>query len=447
MADKPTTANDSVVAPRTMEVGDGGYQPIKCGFLPLTDSAILVIAREKGFDRAQGFQLELVREKSWMSVRDGMDRAAYDCAHMSAGTPLAMRLGLGAPRSKEPIFVPFTMGRGGTAIVLSSDLVSELKKVDPQAMETGGMAAAHAIKTLLRSPEHAMSSVISARTRVGETPLALSVPYPYASHNYDLRYWLANAGLDPNRDVSIVVMARGHMLQALQSGRIQGFIIAEPWCSLAVQEELGHIVSTKSQLWPDGPEKVLGVRQRWAEENPDLVDPLIRAVDAAARWLDEPENRPEAARILSQEKYLDLPEGSIADTLSGRIVRSPGEAPLQDNNYFVFHRNAANFPWCSHAMWMLTQMIRWGDIKDPVDLKEIAKDAWRPDIYRDALAGIGGNEVPAENLRPELHQGGFFAAQGFDPADPVGYLEGFDLHARRIDLSAFTTDDDSDAFT
>ena len=221
-------------------------------------------------------------------------------------------------------------------------------------MAAGGMAAARAIKTLLTSPDHALSSVISARTRVGETPLALSVPYPYASHNYDVRYWLAHAGLDPQRDVSIVIMARGHMLQALQSGRIQGFIIAEPWCSLAVREGVGHIVATKSELWPGGPEKVLGVRQRWAEQHPDLLDPLIRALDAAARWLDEAGNRPEAARILASSKYLGLPQQMIAETLLGRIVRSPGAWPIQDNNFFVFHRDAANFPWCSHAMWMLT---------------------------------------------------------------------------------------------
>ena len=452
MAKTSSSPGPHSTAPRAVKSGPLGLATIKCGFLPLIDSAILVIAREKGFDRAHGLKLHLLREKSWMSIRDGMDRGAFDCAHMSAGTPLAMRLGLGAPRSQEPVFVPFTMGRGGTAIVLSSDLAAALERIDSAVMATGGMGVAHSIKTLLQSPDAShpergsgLASVIAARLRVGETPLTFSVPYHYASHNYDLRYWLASAGLDPNRDVSIVVMARGHMLQALQSGRIQGFIIAEPWCSLAVAEGLGHIAATKSQLWPDGPEKVLGVRQRWAEDNPDLLDPLIRALDDAARWLDDMDNRKEAAHLLGSEKYLGLPEQIIADSLYGRITRRPGARPLQDDSYFVFHRNGANFPWCSHAMWMLTQMIRWGDIKDPVNLAEIATEAWRPDIYRDALSGRDGLEVPAENLRPELHQGGFFATQTFDPADPLGYLDSFELHARRIPTEAFAMDGDEDA--
>ena len=423
---------------------------VKAGFLPLTDSAILIVAHEKGFDAAQGLQLALTREKTWTSVRDRMNEGAFDCAHMSAGTPLAMRLGLGSSKTREPVFVPFTMGRGGTSIVLSNEIMAELKKADPENVKRGGMAVAEALRTLLTSPEHALRGVISARTRVGETPLSLSVPYPYASHNYDLRYWLAHAGLDPNRDVSIVVMARGHMLQALQSGRIQGFIMAEPWSSLAVHEGLGHIVATKSELWPGGPEKVLGVRQRWAEDNPDLVDPLIRAMDASARWLDIPENREEASRILSDAQYLGLPEDVIFATLSGRIVRSPGTPPTQDDDFFVFHRDAANFPWCSHAMWMLTQMIRWGDIRDPIDLKEIAGDAWRPDIYREALADVPeaklNGSVPLENMKPELHQGGFFGTRSFDPTDPLGYLDSFDLHARKLPLEALSADDDPDAF-
>lgn len=429
----------------------GGKLPIiRAGFLPLTDCAILVMAREKGFDRAHGFELELLRESSWTTIRDKMDVGAFDCAHMSAGTPLAMRLGLGAPKTSEPVFVPFTLGRGGTAIVLANALVRELKRLTPELMAKGGMAAAQAIKQLLTMPVPApigsIGSQISARTRVGEPPLALSVPYPYASHNYDLRYWLASAGLDPNRDVSIVIMARGHMLQALQSGRIQGFIIAEPWASLAVTENLGQIVATKSQLWPGGPEKVLGVRQRWAEDNPELLDPLICALDAAARWLDIMENRIEAAAILSQEHYLGLPEQQIAATLCGQITIAHGRAPIQDDDYFVFHRNAANFPWCSHAMWMLTQMIRWGDIREPIDLKEIAHDAWRPDIYREALAGVTDHHTPIEDMKPERHQGGFFQQQSFDPADPIGYLNGFDLHARRLNIAAFTAEDDAETF-
>ncbi len=408
------------------------WPTVRAGFLPLIDSAILLIAREKAFDHAQGFELALSREESWTSMRDRMQQAAYDCAHMSAGTPLAMRLGLGSPPSPEPVFVPFAMGRGGTAIVLSKGLAQALARVHPDAMGRGGMAAAHAIRALLHSPEHAMRSIFSARSRVGEAPLALSIPYPYASHNYDLRYWLAHAGVDPGREVSIVTMARGHMLQALQSGRIQGFIIAEPWCSMAVHEGLGHIVATKSQLWPDGPEKVLGVRERWAEANPDLLTSLIRGLDAAARWLDRPENRAEAARILSRRTYLGLPQKIIAEALAGCIKRQPDAPPVRDESYFVFHKNAANFPWRSHATWMLTQMVRWGDIKRPIAFQEIAAQAWRPDIYRDALAGISGLEVPAENLRPEQHRGGFFAGRRFDPGDPRGYLASFKLHARGV---------------
>lgn len=409
---------------------------IRAGFIPLTDCAPLLIASAKGFDREFGFTLELHREVSWANIRDKVDIGTFDCAHMLAPMPLASALGVA--RTTEPIIVPMALNLGGSAITVSNKLYAEMAALDPENTAAGGMAAAHALR-----------KAIMHGLRTGSHPLTLGMVYPFSTHNYDLRYWLAAGGIDPDHDVNVVVTPPPLLAGSLAAGRIDGFCVGAPWGQVSVASGLGHMIATKGELWRGGPEKVLGVRQSWADQNPDLLTRLVCAISLAARWLDDPTNRIEAAGILSRADLIGVEAFLLARGLTGALERSPGANSPPDPDFIIFHRNDASFPWRSHAIWVMTQMIRWGQVREPFDLNAIAEHVYRPDIYRAAIAGIGltspaidfkteGVAVSSGAMESTATYGSFFGPETFDPRAAMRYLARLPFVSRAVDLDAYS---------
>jgi NitT/TauT family transport system ATP-binding protein/nitrate/nitrite transport system substrate-binding protein len=415
------------------------HREIHAGFIPLTDCAPLVIASELGFDRQYGLSIVLHREVSWANIRDKVGVGALDCAHMLAPMPIAAQLGLG--RATEPIIAPMALSLNGNAITVSMSLYEDMRKRNESATLAGGMRAAEAL-----------AAVVRARQSAGREPLTFGMVYPFSCHNYDLRYWLAAAGIDPDNDVNLVVVPPPLIAENLKAGRVDGFCVGQPWNSVAVTEHNGVIIATKSELWNRSPEKVLGIREVWAEKNPELVADLVRAIVAAGRWLDEPNNRPEAARILSRPSYIGVAEEILLRPLTGNLIRGGAQRDVVDPDLVVFHRGAANFPWRSHAVWLMTQMIRWGQIREPFNLKALAERVFRTDLYREAVAGLGV-DVPASDYKPEGVENiasvpdkagaalapSFFGGDTFDPASALTYLRNFGIRNRGADLQAFAS--------
>jgi NitT/TauT family transport system ATP-binding protein/nitrate/nitrite transport system substrate-binding protein len=282
----------------------------------------------------------------------------------------------------------------------------------------------------------ALAAVVRRRDAAGRAPLTFGMVFPFSCHNYDLRYWLAAAGIDPDNDINLVVIPPPLLAASLKNGRIDGFCVGQPWNSVAVAAGDGIIVATKSELWAMSPEKVLGVRETWAERNSGLVASIVRALTTSAAWLDEPENRKEAAHILARREYVGIDEEILLRPLTGALKRGSGLTDMADPNLVVFHRDGANFPWRSHAVWMMTQMIRWGQVREPFDLKALARRVYRPDIYRDAVAAIE-TDVPQADVKPEGN-GHFFGADTFDPGAPMDYLARVRIRASAADLAAFS---------
>ena len=408
--------------------GIGAGREVHSGFIPLVDCAPLVIASELGFDRQHDFSLVLHREVSWANIRDKVDVGALDCAHMLAPMPIAAQLGLG--RATEPVIAPMALSLNGNAITVSVPLYEEMLRADEAATRAGGMAAAKAV-----------AAVVRARQAEGGAPLTFGMVYPFSCHNYDLRYWLAAAGVDPDNDVNLVVVPPPLIADSLKAGRVDGFCVGQPWNSVAVADGKGVIVATKSELWARSPEKVLGVRETWARRNPDLVRDLVRALVAAGRWLDQPANRREAARILAQPAYVGVAEEILVRPLTGALVRGGRQADVSDPDLVVFHRGFASFPWRSHAIWLMTQMIRWGQIREPFDLRALAERVYRTDLYRESVGGTDVN-VPPSDSKPEGADadGGaaaFFGDGAFDPDGAVAYLRRLEIRNSAVDLDAF----------
>lgn len=347
---------------------------ISAGFMPLMDCLIPVIAREKGFAAAEGVELTLVRETSWANIRDRIAVGHFDAAHMLAPMPLAAALRLN-PIAAE-VVAPFALGLNGNAITVSTALWQRMADAGaPGDLDPAGVGAA-----------------LARVARQGLRP-RFGVVHQHSAQNYELRYWLAACGIAPDDDAEIVVVPPSLMTDALKAGAIDGHCVAEPWGSSSVLAGAGRIVTTKSKIWRDSPEKVLGVSARWAEANPDALAALLRALHAAAHWCGDAANHDEAAAILAAPSYLGLPQPILLRGLSGTLEIGAG-VTQQVDDYFVPFARDANFPWPAHAHWFFSQMVRWGHVAGTAKNAARAAACYRPDLYRAVLPGPAAAHPP-----------------------------------------------------
>jgi NitT/TauT family transport system ATP-binding protein/nitrate/nitrite transport system substrate-binding protein len=357
---------------------------IRLGFIPLTDCAPLAVAEAKAFFADEGLDVALSREAAWATIRDKVAVGALDGAHMLA--PMALAAGLAPGGGSARLVAPLALNLNGSAITVSRGLAEALDRLDPD------MAGARTARPLAR--------LIAARREVGSAPLTLAVVFPYSVHNYELRFWLAEAGIDPDEDCRLVVTPPPRMAEQLRAGVIDGFCVGAPWSAMAVADGAGKTLAYAGDIWRDRPDKVLGVTADWAQARPAELSALVRALVRAAAWCDEGENRAELAAILAREDYV----GAEADL----IARSLGETEM------VFHRGDAGFPWVSHAAWFLAQMRRWGQIGPEVDVAAEAARVYRPDLFR---AAVG--EAPDQDWKPTLGLTPPYDVEAYAKAFPI----------------------------
>ncbi|WP_238123070.1 MULTISPECIES: CmpA/NrtA family ABC transporter substrate-binding protein [unclassified Xanthobacter] len=396
---------------------------IRVGFVPLLDAAVLISAVAKGFTLEEGLLVQLNREPSWAGVRDRLAVGQLDAAHMLAPMPIAANLGL-FPLSPS-LIAPFAMGLGGNAVTVSTALARQLEDLGAEGTLDAGIVGS------------ALKSAVALRRGQGLPPLRFGVVYSFSGHNFELRFWLAACGIDPDRDVEIVVLPPPQMPAALAEGRIDGFCAGEPWNTAAVRLGAGQIATVKAKIWRSSPEKVLGVARPWAEANPAALDAFLRALYRAALWCAEPANHQELARILGAPRFLDLDPSLLLPGLTGAMEVAPGRV-IGVDDFFLTAAKAATFPWQSHALWFYSQMVRWGFCAHAPRNALIARDSYRPDLYRRALKGLGA-PLPGANLKVEgalltptvvgaankslvLGPDGFFDGHIFDPDQIDAYI-------------------------
>ena len=348
---------------------------LSLGYVPLTDAAPLLIAEAKGFFRQQGLTVSLSPAASWASLRDRIAFGLLDGAQMLSLMPIAATLGLGGVQTD--LIVAATLGRNGNTITLGNPLAEEVAAASP-LMDTNPLPAA------------ALVPVLAARRAAGRPAPVLAIVYPFSSHNYLLRHWLAEAGIDPERDVRLVVVPPPGIADALADGSIDGFCAGEPWGSRAVDLRVGRIALTTGDIWPNHPEKTLAFTAARAAREPASVTACVAAVIRAGAWLDAPENQHEAAHILTRAMP-SVPEEVIGLGLRGLLRRHPDSDPIQAPG-LIFQRDGASYPFPAHGAWWLSQMRRWGHVPKETDETIIGR-IWRPDIWRQAAA-LTGEAVP-----------------------------------------------------
>lgn len=335
---------------------------LKVGYIPIIDCAPVILASELGAYERQGLEVEIRREVSWSNVRDKLALGVLDASHILAPLPLAITLGIDSVT--VPLVNVMTLEVNGNALTLSNALWQEIEDAAPELAATRPLDA------------RAIAAVVARRKAAGRPQIVLASVFPYSVQNYMVRLWLSSAGVDPDRDVRLTIVPPPHTVAHLSGGVIDGYCVGEPWNQQSQAQGIGRIALTGPDIWKGMPEKVLGMTEAFAEQNPETVKALIKALIEACQWLDEPANRGEAARVLSIPRYLNTPADVMARTL---------EMP----DFHVFHRDFANFPWRSHADWFLKQMVRWGQASPNIDIAATADRVYRADLYRAAAMEMG----------------------------------------------------------
>ena len=367
---------------------------LRFGFLPLTDAAIPIVAHEMGFAAEEGVPLELSRETSWANIRDRMAVGHFDAAHLLAPMPIAAALQL-MPLSSS-IIVPMALGTGGNAVTVSSALWTEMEAIPLSTARETGAALRH---------------VVRRRALAGKPKLTFGIVHPFSAHNYDLCYWLAECGIDPRHNVSIAVVPPPLMPEAMQAGHLDGYCVGEPWNTVAVARGMGVIATSKIEIWKDSPEKVLGVRESWADAHREELQALLRALDRSARWCANPNNAPVLASMLSLPAYLSQPVDVILPALTDslQIGREQRSVP----GFLSFDAPRSTLPEPAHAAWFYSQMVRWGQAELSKQNLERAMKCYRPEIYADII-GVRYHQ------RGKID--GFFDGRIFEPAQIASYL-------------------------
>ena len=408
---------------------------LKFGFIKLTDCAPIVIAKEKGFFQEEGLAVDVIAQPNWKTLLDNVISGELDGAHMLSGQPIAATIGFG---TKAHIITAFTMDLNGNGITVSNSIWEQMQNND-EALDTA-------------TPKHpitadALKPVVDEYMASGEK-LQMGMVFPVSTHNYELRYWLAAAGIHPgmytetdiggrtDAQVELSVTPPPMMPATLEAGNIQGYCVGEPWNQQAVAKGIGVPVTTNYDVWQNNPEKVFGVTQEWADKNPQTMLAVTKALIKAGKWLDATDesgklvNREEAARILSRSDYVGADYDVIKNSMTGYFYfqKTDKRAMPDFNVFFKYH---CTYPWYSDGIWFLTQMRRWGQITEPKSAdwyRQTAKKVYKPAIYLAAAkllleeGFIEEGEIPWETDGYKPATDAFIDGITYDGRDPLGYL-------------------------
>ena len=413
-------------------------EQLKLGFIKLTDCASLVIAKEKGFFADEGLNVELEAQTNWKVLLDGVIGGQLDGAHMLSGQPIGATIGYG---TQTNIITAFSMDLNGNGITVSNSVWKAMQEANP---ELNSPTPPHPISAKALKP-------VIEKYKSESKVFNMGMVFPVSTHNYELRYWLAAAELNPGMytpsetagtvgaDVVLSVTPPPQMPSTLEAGTIDGFCVGEPWNEGAVAKDIGVAVCTNYEIWKNNPEKVFGVTEEWNNKYPSTHVAVVKAMIRAGKWLDETnsdggfKNREEAVEILARPNYVGADKAVIANSMTGFFYyQKSDKVAMPDFN--VFYKYNATYPYYSDCVWFLTQMRRWGQINEPKDAvwyAETAKKVYRPDIYRRAATSlvddglIESSEVPWDTDGYKPPTSDFIDGKMYDGKKPVEYLKSF----------------------
>ena len=387
------------VAPGTVSGDTPETRDVRFGIIALTDCSSIVIAHEKGFFKKYGINSTINKGANWAAIRDSLSNGDIQATHMLTGMPLASTMGLlGSP--KKPMIIPWIINRNGQSITLKKDFAGKVA-ADPKALKP---------------------FVDEAKAK--QTPMTFAMTFPPGTHAMWTRYYLGAGGINPDKDVALIVIPPPQMVANMKLGKMDGFCVGEPWNARTIDEGIGFTSLNTQDIWQDHPEKVCAFTAEFAEKNPKTVKAVIKALHEASVWLDKMENRPEQAEIVSRPTYINCPKEIILGRMQGNYDFGDGRKKKEDKHYMIFHDRNCNYPQPKYAIWWLTQFRRWGMVDGAPDYEAVAKQVMRPDIYEEAMKELGCAHGGANMDKETLFDGVVF-----DPTKPEEYAKGFAVHS------------------
>ncbi|EGL62654.1 ABC transporter, substrate binding protein (nitrate) [Agrobacterium sp. ATCC 31749] len=381
----------------------------KLGFIALTDAAPLIIAAEKGLFAKHGMpEVEVLKQASWGATRDnlvlGGASNGIDGAHILTPMPYLMHTG---KVTQNNVPVPMT-------ILARLNLDSQGISVAKEYAETGVQLDASKLKAAFEKKKAEGKEIKAAMT------------FPGGTHDLWIRYWLAAGGIDPDKDVSTIVVPPPQMVANMKVGNMDVFCVGEPWNEQLVNQGIGFTACTTGELWKGHPEKALGMRADWVEKNPNATKALLMAVMEAQQWCDEMANKEEMSTILGKRQWFNVPPKDVLGRLKGNINYGNGRVLENTGLQMKFWQEHASYPFHSHDSWFITENIRWGKFAPDTDVKALVAKVNREDIWRAAAKDLGVADLPASTSRGKET---FFDGKVFDPENPSAYLESLSIKA------------------
>lgn len=371
-----------------------GSAPIKIGFIPLTDCASVVMADKLGLYKEHGVTVEILKEASWANIRDKLLTGELDAAHCLFGMPFSVYTGVGGTAGKE-LKIAMILNSNGQGITLAKGMAS-----------TAGYAD-------LAGAKAAIEALSAERTT------SFAMTFPGGTHDLWLRYWLGAAQVDQSK-VQIKTIPPPQMVANMKVGNMDGYCVGEPWNGVAVKEDIGYTHLTTQDIWTDHPEKALVVNPQFAANRREDLKKVMRAILEASIWLDKRENRQETADVIGGAAYVNAPADVIAARLAGKYTLGGGlPDKTYTDDYMLFHKDGfVNAPRSSHAIWFMSQYVRFGYLAQAPDYQKIADTLILHDLYKE-VAGDLKLALPADNMQPFTLK---LDSMAFDPANPAKAL-------------------------
>lgn len=373
------------------------------GYIALTDSAPLIIAAEKGLFAKHGMpDVKVEKQASWGATRDNMALGSaaggIDGGHLLRPKVHLYSTGKVMQNQKPlPMYTLLNLNENGQAI---------------------SVAKAHA-ETGVGLSSAPLREVFAARRAAGgEVPVAMT--FPGGTHDLWMRYWLAAGGIDPTKDVNLIVVPPPQMVANMKVGNMEAFCVGEPWNEQLVRQGIGFTACTTGEIWKGHPEKVLGMRADWVDAHPNATLALMRAVIEAQMWCDDRANIDEMAAIIGRRQWCNVPAGDIVPRLKGEVTYGNGRSETCPELAMTYWGagGAASYPWKSLDSWFITENKRWGTLPGDLDTRALVDQTNRADLWLEAARGLGLTPDFGDSRGVET----FFDGATFDPADPEGYL-------------------------
>jgi len=420
----PTASPAAGGAPAANVSGGSGPETttLRLGYIPIFESAPLIIAQEKGFFKKYGMtDVKVMKQASWGAARDNVEIGAagggIDGGQWQMPMPHLISEGLITKgKTKLPMYVLLQTSTHGNGIAIANKRADGTSHLGQGVGLDMSKARAHIDKL-----------------KATGTPFTAAYTFPAANQELWIRYWLGAGGINPDEDVKLIVVPAAQTVANMKSGSMDGFSTGDPWPYRILADQIGFMAALTEEIWPNHPEEYLAIRADWVDKNPNATKAVLKGVMEAQQWCDDPANSAELAKILSGREFINVAENILLPPLQGKYDMGDGKAAINDRMkgplFWKDGKGSVSYPYKSHDMWFLAENIRWGMIPDTTDIKAIVDKVNREDIWKEAAKSLGVTDIPKETSRGVET---FFDGTKFDSNDTTAYLKGLKVKKVKI---------------